>query len=98
MQTQFTWHLLKKVNDCIQPEKRDIWEKTRENDCRDSFKADAKSNFFPQTCCKINRKQDKREPGFLKRNLEAPKNYVFVAKLIAAMTTHQANSNLAAND
>ena len=36
---------------CIQPEKRDIWEKSRENDCRDSFRADAKSNFFPRRCC-----------------------------------------------
>ena len=26
---------------------RAAWEKTKENDCRDSFKADAKSNFIP---------------------------------------------------
>ena len=44
--------------DYIQSEKRDIWEKLRENDCRDSFKADAKSNFFPRTCCSINKKQN----------------------------------------
>ena len=42
--------------DCIQPEKRDILEKLRENDCRDSFKADPKSNFFPRTCCSIHKK------------------------------------------
>ena len=36
---------------CIQPEKRDICEKSRENDCRDSFRADEKSNFFPRRCC-----------------------------------------------
>ena len=38
----------------------------RENDCRDYFSADEKSNFFPRTCCSINKKYDKREPGHLK--------------------------------
>ena len=38
----------------------------RENDCRDSFKADAKSNFFPRTCCSTHKKYDKRESGFFK--------------------------------
>ena len=52
--------------DCIQPDKRAAWEKMRESDCRDSFKADAKSNFFPRTCCSIHKKHDKREPGFFK--------------------------------
>ena len=33
----------KKLYDCIQPDKKAIWEKMRKNDCRDSFKADAKS-------------------------------------------------------
>ena len=37
----------------------------RENDCRDPFKADAKSNFFP-TCCSTHKKHDKREPGLVK--------------------------------
>ena len=44
--------------DCIQPEKGYIWEKLRENDYRDSFKADAKSNFFPLTCCSIHKKHE----------------------------------------
>ena len=35
----------------------------RESDCRDSFKADAKSNFFPRTCCSTHKKYNKREPG-----------------------------------
>ena len=52
--------------DCIQPDKRAAWEKMRESDCRDSFKADAKSNFFPRTCCSIHEKHDKREPGLFK--------------------------------
>ena len=52
--------------DCIQPDKRAAWEKMRESDCRDSFKADAKSNFFPRTCRSIHKKHDKREPGLFK--------------------------------
>ena len=55
--------------DCIQPDKRAAWEKMRESDCRDSFKADAKSNFFPRTCCSIHKKHDKREPGLFKEEL-----------------------------
>ena len=35
--------------DCIQPEKKDIRDKMRENDCKDTFQADAKSNIFPRT-------------------------------------------------
>ena len=52
--------------DCIKPDKRAAWEKMRENDCRDSFKADAKSNFFPRTCCSTHKKHDKREPELFK--------------------------------
>ena len=79
--------------DCIQPEKKRYLGKMRENDCRESLKADAKSNFFPQTCCSIHKKHNKRDPGLLKRNLGAQKCYVYEAKLIAAMTTSQINSN-----
>ena len=53
--------------ECIQPDRREACEKIRENDCRDSFKADAKSNFFPRTCCSIHKKYDKRKPGLLKK-------------------------------
>ena len=52
--------------DCIKPDKRAAWEKLRKNDCRDSFKAGAKSNFFPQMCWSTHKKNDKREPGHFK--------------------------------
>ena len=53
--------------DCIKPDKRAAWEKMRENDCRDSFKADAKSNIiFPRTCCSTHKNYDKREPALFK--------------------------------
>ena len=84
--------------DCIQPDKRAAWEKMRENYCRDSFKADANSNFLPRTCCSTHKKHDKRRRDFSKKNSGAQKCYVHVAKLIAAMTTKQINSILAAKD
>ena len=56
--------------DCIEPDKRAAWEKMRKSDCRDSFKADAKSNFFPRTCCSNHEKHDKREPGLFKEEIK----------------------------
>ena len=41
----------------------------KENDCRDSFKADAKSNFFPRTCCSIQKKHSKLEMGLFKEGI-----------------------------
>ena len=82
--------------DYIKPDKRTAWEKMRENDSRDSFKADAKSNFFPRTCCiksMINWSRD-----FLMKNLDVQKCYVCVARHIAAITTSQISSNLAVRD
>ena len=51
---------------CIRPEKKGDWEKLREKDCIDSFRADSKTNFFPRTCCSVHKKHDKREPGLFK--------------------------------
>ena len=81
--------------DCIQPDKRAAWEKRRENDCRDSFKADAKSNFSLERVAIriksiISGKQD-----FSKKILDVQKCYVCVARHIAAMTTSQTSSNSA---
>ena len=52
--------------DCICPEKKADWENLREKDCRDSFRADSKTNFFPRTLCSVHKKHDKREPGLFK--------------------------------
>ena len=52
--------------DCIQPDKRSTWKEMREIDCRDSFEADVKSNFFARACCSTHKKHDKREPGLFK--------------------------------
>ena len=66
----------------------------RDNDCRESFKADAKSIFFSRTRCSIHTKHDKREPGFFStKKLYLNKCTVFVARHIAAMTLSQINSS-----
>ena len=52
--------------DCILTEKKGDWEILRKKDCRDSFGADLKTNFFPRTCCSLHKKRDKREPGLFK--------------------------------
>ena len=83
--------------DCIQTDKRAVWEKMRENDCRDSFKAGAKSNFFPGTCCSKHKKHDKPGPGFFKEELIYIQKFsVWVARHFAAMATSQISSNLVA--
>ena len=33
---------------CIRPKKKGDWEKSREKDCRDSFRADSKRIFFQE--------------------------------------------------
>ena len=54
------------LDDCILPSKRAEWTERRSKDCRDDFRADAKNNFFPRTCCSKHKKHDKREPGLFK--------------------------------
>ena len=51
------------LDECIFPSKRAEWTEKRSKDCRDDFRADAKNNFFPRTCCSQHKKHDNREPG-----------------------------------
>ena len=46
--------------------KRAEWSEKRSKDCRDNFRADAKNNFFPRTCCSKHKNHGKREPGLFK--------------------------------
>ena len=67
---------------------KDDWEKFRKNDCRDSIRADSKTNFFPKheafTKNAINENLD-----CLKKNLGVRRCYLYVARFIIAMTTNQ---------
>ena len=46
--------------------KRAEWDQLRSKDCTDDFTANATVNFFPRTCCNVDKKHDKREPGLFK--------------------------------
>ena len=54
------------LEDVILPEERAEWNQLHSKDCTDNFTANAADNFFPRTCCKAHKKQDKREPGLFK--------------------------------
>ena len=82
--------------DCIQPAKRAAWEKMRENDCRDSFKQTLISSL-ERVAVRI-KSMISRSRDVLKKNLDAQKSYVCVARHIAAMTTSPISSNLAVKD
>ena len=84
--------------DCIKPNKRAAWEKMRENDCRDSFKADSKSNFFLERVAVRMKSMINGSRDFLKKDLDVQKCSVCVARHIAAMTTSPISSNLAVKD
>ena len=77
--------------------KKEIFGKMRENDCRDSLKADEKSNFSLECVAASVKNMINGRRDFSERNLGAQKCYVYVAKLIATMT-RRINSNLAAKD
>ena len=54
--------------DCIRSAKKQVWVALRQQDCNDSFQADAIQNFFPRTCCSKHKNDDKREPGLFKED------------------------------
>ena len=54
------------LEDVILPEKRAEYDHSRSKDCPDNFTANATDNFFPRTCCNVQKKHDKRDPGLFK--------------------------------
>ena len=55
-----------KLYDCNRPSKKSECEALREQDCDDSFTADAVQNFLPRPCCDKHKKHEKREPVLFK--------------------------------
>ena len=60
------------------------WEALRQQDCKDSFQADAIKNFFPRTCFFEHRKHDKREPGLLKEEFRCTEMICLCSKTYCA--------------
>ena len=56
----------KELYDCIREESEAEWSLFRTKDCKADFTANARTNFFPRTCCTKHKKHDKREPGLFK--------------------------------
>ena len=65
-------------------------EKLRENDCRDSFRADSKTVFFLERFVAFTKNMINKSLHCLKNNSGAQRCCVCVARLIIAMTTNQA--------
>ena len=72
----FTWPLPKKIYTTVSNQIRELLGKN----CRDSFKADAKSNLFPRTCCSTHKKHDKREPGHFKEEFRCTEKLCLCSK------------------
>ena len=70
--------------DCIRPAKKQEWEALRQQDCNDSFQADAIQNFFPRTRCSKHKKHDKREPGLFKEEFRCTEMIYLCSKIIVA--------------
>ena len=66
--------------DCIRPAKKQEWEALRQQDCNDSFQADAIQNLFSRTCCSKHIKHDKGEPGLFKEEFRCPEKICLCGK------------------
>ena len=66
--------------DCVRPARKQQWEALRQQDCNESFQADAIQTFFPRTCCSKQKKHDKREPGLFKKELKCTEVICFCSK------------------
>ena len=53
-------------DDCTFPVKKAQRTQISRNECKAIFIDDAKKNFLNRTCCAVNEKLDKREPGLIK--------------------------------
>ena len=75
--------------DCIRPEKQDDREKLKENDSRDSFRADSKTIFFHDRVVALKRNTINESLDCFKKNLGERRSNNYAAKFIVAMTTNQ---------
>ena len=69
------------LDEFILPSKRAEWTEKRSQDCRVDFRADAKNNFFPRTCCSKHKKHDKREPGLRKEDFRCTEMLCLCSKI-----------------
>ena len=88
----------KELYDCIREESKMEWGLMRTEACKDDFRSNATTNFFPRNCCTEYRKHDKREPGLLKEEFRFTEMLCFYAvKPTVVMTLFPTKKNSAAN-
>ena len=83
------------LDDCFLPSKRAEWTERRSKDCRDDFRAVAKNNFFPRTCCSKHKKHDKREPGLFKEEFRCTEMLCLCSKTYCCYDSKSQNISLA---
>ena len=65
---------------CIREESKAEWEVLRTEDCKDEFTPNAKTNFFPRTCCTKQMKHDKRAAGRFKEEFRCTEMFCLCSK------------------
>ena len=85
----------KELEDCLRTETRLEWQRSRSNDCVDSFTANDVANFFPWTCFVKHKQNNKRKAGLFKEEFRCMDMLCLFSKHTAAMTSPLRNLNLA---
>ena len=66
------------------------WKLMRTEVCKDDFRANATTNFFPRTCCTKHMKHDKPEPGLFKEEFRCTEMLCLCSKIYCY---YESNSN-----
>ena len=80
----------KELYDCIREESKADWRLWRTEDCKNHFRANATTTFFPRTCCTKHIKHDKREPGLFKEEFRCTEMLSLCSKTYCC---YDSNSN-----
>ena len=67
-------------DDCIPPSKRAEWTEKGSRHCRDNFRADAKTTFFPVLAVLNIRNITRENQDCSRRSSDAPKSYACVVE------------------
>ena len=87
-----------KIDKIIRPEMRSVWYWMRQSECTDSFAANSSSNFFSREFCQKHAAFDKRTPGLLRKNLDAPEWLLFAPKRTAVTMSKQSQLSYPVKD
>ena len=75
---------------CIRKESRAQWSLLRTEDCKNDFTANARTSFFPRTCCTKHMKYEKREAGLFKEEFRCTEMLCLCSKTYCC---YDSNSN-----